>query len=107
MNPKLKGMLGLAMRAGKLACGESKAAEAIRGGRAELVLLSADASENTEKRFLNMTQYYHVLVLRPQRREILAAILGRSAVVLAVTDAGFAEQIKKLFSAEQETTMDL
>ena len=57
MNPKLKGMLGLAMRAGKLACGESKAAEAIRGGRAELVLLSADASDNTEKRFLNMTQY--------------------------------------------------
>ncbi len=97
MTRKWMGMLGLAMRAGKLAIGEGKAADAVRDGKAELLLLATDTAHNTEKRFLNMTQFYQVPILRPGDRTQLGAAIGKdAAVVLAVTDPGFAEQMKKL-----------
>lgn len=97
MNTKMSGMLGLAMRAGKLACGETKAGEAVRGGKAVLLILATDAGPNTEKRFLNMTQFYQVPVLRPDDRTTLGNVIGKkAAVVLAVTDSGFGEQLLKL-----------
>ena len=97
MTQKFMGMLGLAMRAGKLALGEGKGADAVRDGKAALLLLATDTARNTEKRFLNMTQFYQVPVLRPGDRAELGAAIGKDAAVdLAVTDAGFAEQLQKL-----------
>ncbi len=97
MLPKVMGMLGLAMRAGKLACGEGKAADTVRSGKAVLLILATDAGPNTEKRFLNMTQFYQIPVLRPDDRIALGNAVGKkAAVVLAVTDAGFGEQLLKL-----------
>ena len=96
MNAKFFGMLGLAMRAGKLAIGEGKAADAVREGKCELLLLATDAGPNTEKRFLNTTEFYQVPVLRPCNRENLSGAIGKPAVVVAVTDCGFAKQLKTL-----------
>ena len=97
MTRKFMGMLGIAMRAGKLGSGETKAAEAVRSGKAALLILATDTAHNTEKRFLNMTQFYQVPILRPaDRLELGAAIGKKAAVVLAVTDTGFAEQLQKL-----------
>ncbi len=97
MTQKFTGMLGLAMRAGKLACGEGKAADAVRDGKAKLLLLATDTGPNTEKRFLNMTQFYQVPVLRPGNRTELGAAIGKkAAVVLAVTDEGFGKQLQRL-----------
>lgn len=97
MNSKFQGMLGLAMRAGKLAVGEGKAEDAIRSGKTFLVILSTDASDNTEKKFLNMADNHGVNVVRPCDRNTLGGILGREfAVVIAVTDSGFAKQLELL-----------
>ncbi len=97
MTPRFVGMLGLAMRAGKLACGEAKGADAVRTGKAMLLILATDAGPNTEKRFLNMTQFYQVPILRIGDKISLGSAVGRkAAVVLAVTDSGFAEQLKQL-----------
>ena len=97
MTPKFIGMLGLAMRAGKLACGEAKGAEAVRSGKALLLILATDAGPNTEKRFLNMTQFYQVPVLRSGDKTSLGNAIGKkAAVVLAVTDPGFAQQLNQL-----------
>ncbi len=96
MNAKFCGMLGLAMRAGNLALGEGKASDVVRDGKCELLLLVTDAGPNTEKRFLNMAQFYQVLVLRPCGREELSGAIGKPAVVVAVTDNGFAKQLQAL-----------
>jgi len=97
MNSKFQGMLGLAMRAGKLAIGEGKAEDAIRSDNACLVILSTDASSNTEKKFLNMASSHNTEVIRPYNRETLGEILGREfAVIVVVTDLGFANQLKLL-----------
>ena len=97
MNPKFWGMLGLAMRAGKLEAGEEKAARAIRSGSGFLILLAQDASLNTEKKFTDMGVFHSVNVIRPGSRfEIGAAIGKKFSVIAAVTDKGFAEQLSKL-----------
>lgn len=103
INPKFCGMLGLAMRAGKLVCGEAKTSEAIRSGKCFLLLLAADASENTEKKFKNMTKFYSVSALVPGNRIELGSILGKDSVVsAAVTDEGFAKQIRALYNSEKQ-----
>ena len=51
-------MLGIAMRAGALALGESGADKAIVAGEAGLVLVDAGASDNTRKRFADSCAYY-------------------------------------------------
>ena len=48
---KVYSMLGLCMRAGKLKSGELSVLEAVRGGKAQAVIISEDASENTKKQF--------------------------------------------------------
>ena len=97
MNPKFWGMLSLAMRAGKLTLGEEKTLSAIQSGKAQLVMLATDAGVNTEKKFTDKSAYYQVPLLRPDRRERLGAAIGKkNAVVLAVTDKGFAKQLSKL-----------
>lgn len=105
MNPKFWGMLGLAMRAGKLACGESKASEIIRSGGGFLILLADDASANAEKRFTNMSAYHSVPLIRPGSRFEIGSATGRSfSVVAAVTDDGFAKQLIKLSGDEPPMT---
>ena len=98
---KFFGMLGLAMRAGKLAIGEGKAEDAIRGGEAKLVILSDDASENTTKKFANMANFRNLDIIRPTDRNELGEAIGRPfAVIMAVTDEGFAKQLCEIYSKE-------
>lgn len=101
MNPKFWGMLGLAQRAGKLAVGQEKAAEAVRNGGAVLLLLAEDASANTEKKVRDMSRFYEVPVLSPGDRVKIGSAIGReSAVVAAVTDSGFSQQLLRLAEME-------
>ena len=97
MNSKFFGMLSLAMRAGKLAPGEGKAEDAVRSSKAKLILLSNDASDNTEKKFSDMGGFHKVPVLKIADRFKLGGAIGRDfAVVIAVTDDNFANQLLKL-----------
>ncbi len=103
MNPKFWGMLSLAMRAGRLAVGEDQATQTVRGEKASLLLLSEDAGVNTEKKVKDMAAYRRIPLLRPAGREELGRAIGRkAAVVLAVTDDGFANQLSLLFSQEPD-----
>ena len=56
-------MLGFAARARRVTAGASLICAALQKGGAQrplLVLLAADASENTKKRMTDRTAYYHV-----------------------------------------------
>lgn len=50
-------LLGLANRARKVVSGEDLVIKEIRHARAKLVLLAADASPNTEKRYLTNANF--------------------------------------------------
>ena len=57
---KAYGMIGMAMKAGKVASGEFATEKAVKSGKAALVIVSETASENTKKKFRNMCDYYKV-----------------------------------------------
>jgi ribosomal protein L7Ae-like RNA K-turn-binding protein len=92
--------LGLAKRAGKVASGEFQTEEAIKRGRAELVLIAGDASDNTKKKFRNMCDWHHVRMVVCSDRAALGLSIGCSErACLALTDTGFAAVIEKTLGA--------
>jgi ribosomal protein L7Ae-like RNA K-turn-binding protein len=97
---KVLNLLGLAQRSGKLASGEFQTEKAVKEQRAALVILAADASENTKKKFQNMCTFYRVNILELSGKDALGHGIGRSErSSLAVMDDGFAKAILKALEA--------
>ncbi|MFV0529496.1 MAG: L7Ae/L30e/S12e/Gadd45 family ribosomal protein [Lachnospiraceae bacterium] len=87
-------MLGLAMKAGKVASGEFSTEKAVKTGKALLVLVAADASENTKKKFTNMCEYYDVPLYDIATKEELGHFIGKEfRASIAVLDHNFATSI--------------
>lgn len=90
MSSKFFNRLGLAMRAGKVVHGDSAVLDAIRSQEAKLVLLAADASDKTRKKFADKCSHYHIPLVEYGTRSDIGAGIGKEArVVVAVTDSGF------------------
>ena len=51
-------MLGIAAKSGNVVSGEFSTEKAVKTGHAYLVIVSEEASENTNKMFVNMTDFY-------------------------------------------------
>ena len=93
---KAAAMIGLAMKAGKIAGGEFAAERAAKTGEARLLILSEDASHNTSRKFEGMAAYRKIPVIRFLDKTDLGRAVGKGErSVLAVTDEGFAESIIK------------
>ena len=95
------GSLGLAMKAGRLASGEFMCENAIRDGKARLVIIADDASPGTKKKFSDSCAYYRVPMVCIADKETLGAALGKKErASVAVLDEGFAGQIRKKLTVE-------
>lgn len=93
---KALSMLGIATKAGKTVTGEFSTEKAVKEGSACIVLVAADASDNTKKKFRNMCNYYHVTMKVFGDKISLGKACGREfRASLAVTDMGLATAIKK------------
>ena len=57
---KVLNLIGLATKAGKTASGEFMTEKSVKSGKAFLVIVSEEASDNTRKMFTNMCTYYEV-----------------------------------------------
>ncbi|UOY93636.1 YlxQ family RNA-binding protein [Ectobacillus sp. JY-23] len=89
--------LGLANRARKIISGEELVLKEIRGGRAKLVLLAEDASNNTAKRIKDKANYYKIPLRTVETRQQLGHAIGRDErVVVAVLDEGFAKKLQSM-----------
>jgi len=93
--------IGLAMKAGKIVSGEESCEKAIKSGKALLVIVSEDASANTEKRFKNACLHNRISFYTFGEKERLGKCIGKSMrSVIAVTDENFSGRLIKLI---QET----
>lgn len=93
---KIISMIGLATRAGKIASGEFMTERSVKGNQAYLVIVAADASDNTRKMFRNMCTYYKVPLYIYGTKEMLGSGMGKeSRASLAVIDKSFAVAITK------------
>lgn len=89
-------MLGLAARARKLVSGEFSTEEAVKTGKAVLVLVAEDASENTKKLFRNMCDYREIPFYEYGTKGSLGHCIGKDyRSSLAVTDEELAKAVEK------------
>ena len=95
-NRKLLNLIGLATKAGKTVSGEFSTEKAVKTGKAWLVIVSAEASENTKKQFANMCAYYTVPIYFFGGKEELGHAMGKEfRASLAVLDEGLSKAMVK------------
>ena len=94
-------MVGLALRAGRLAVGEEPVGAACRARDCRLILVARDAGASTLRRAQRMAEEGQCLTLTlPWNREALGGALGRNVcAVAAVTDLGLAKAVAEKLAA--------
>ena len=93
---KAASLIGLSMKAGKIASGEFATEKAVKQGTAHLVVTAEDASGNTKKKFENMCAYYRVPLRTFLKKEELGRAVGREyRACLAVLDENLARAIEE------------
>lgn len=88
--------LGLAQRAGKLASGDFAVKSALKGGKAKLMVLAADAAPNSKKEMYYLAEQANIPVVEALTREELGHAIGkqqRTAVV--ILDNNFAKMLQR------------
>ena len=99
-------MLGLAAKSGNVVSGEFSTEKAVKTktGKAFLVIVADDSSDNTKKHFSDMTAFYEVPIYFYSDKVGLGNAIGKEfRASLAVTDENLANAvIKKLQSNKTE-----
>ena len=89
-------MLGIAEKAGSVQSGEFCTENAVKSGRAALVIVAEDASDNTKKKFENMCGFHQIPYAVYGTKEELGHHIGKEfRASLAVTNEGMADTLKK------------
>ena len=102
---RLRGMLGFAMRAGKVLIGTELVCRtaAKTKGTIKLVLIANNASEGTKKKITNKCEFYRLRTVQINlSTDELGALLGKtySPAVIGITDDGFAKEIENAAAGE-------
>jgi len=100
---KLLHLLGLMRRANAIAVGEVNTGAAARGGKAKLLLLASDASENARHRAEGFSAGRNLpLAELPFTKEEFSSAVGlNGGSMAAITDLGFANALLKALAAEE------
>lgn len=94
MSGNLFGMIGMAKKAGKLAGGEFAVKNAVRTGIAKVVIIAADASDNTKKSIKNSCEYYKVKCVEYGDKKQLGYSTGSGEYsTVSVNDDNFAKAV--------------
>jgi len=90
-------LLGLALRGGRLAVGEEPVEAVCRAKHCRLLLMAADAADNTRRRARHFSEAGACILLTlPHTKADLGRAVGRaSAAVVAVTDIGLAAAVAR------------
>lgn len=88
--------LGLAQKAGKLASGDFAVKSALKSGKAKLLVVAADAAENSKKDMFYLAELSSVKVFEGLTRTQLGLAIGKAKrTAIAVLDVNFAKMIAK------------
>ena len=97
---KVLSLISLATKAGRCASGEFMTEGQTKSGRASLVVVAEDASDNTKKLFFNKCKYYKIpCFVYGSKQELGEATGNVSRASIAITDRGFSETINRLLES--------
>ena len=97
---RMTGMLGFAMRAGKLVFGTDLILSAVAKNKVKLVVASSGASASTKEKLKKKSDFYGVRYIEIEMSPSeLGALFGKvyTPASVAVTDEGFAKEIVKAY----------
>lgn len=91
------GMIGLATKAGKVMTGAQACEAAIKDGKAGLVIIAKDASENSKIPITRLCGYKGITFREFSDKESLGRYTGSTyRAVMIIRDAGFADKILEM-----------
>lgn len=98
---KVLSLLGLAMKSGNITSGEFSTEKSVKKGKAYLVIVAENSSDNTKKMFTNMCTYYNVPIYFYGSKDELGNSVGKQMrASLAVLDKGLADAVIKQIEAQ-------
>ncbi|WP_234121214.1 ribosomal L7Ae/L30e/S12e/Gadd45 family protein [Clostridium hydrogenum] len=102
MNNKFLQFLGITKKSGNLLEGYNKCEEALKYGKAKLIILSEDVSQNTKDKFENYSLRFNVPIINNGfLSEELGKILGRKEIkVLCIIDYKMSTKLIELLKQE-------
>lgn len=93
---KVFSYIGLAAKSGNVASGEFMTEKSIKEGKAKIVILAVDSSNNTKKMFTNMCTYYKVPIYFFGEKTKLGHAIGKEfRASLTLLDKGLADMVEK------------
>ena len=94
---KIYSMLGLAMKAGKIAFGSDMCEEKIKKGIVSLLIIAEDTSNNTKDKFIKLANLYNINNEVFGEMDLLSQSIGKvNKGVIAVLDSGFGNKIMQM-----------
>ena len=97
---KVLSLISLATKAGRCASGEFMTESEVKSGRATLVVVAEDASDNTKKKFRDMCEFYEVPIIVYGDKDTLGHAMGKQfRASLAILDEGVTKGILKEMKA--------
>ena len=97
------GMLGLAMKAGKVVIGTEQTVAFLQKRRIKLVLVSGSASDGTKKKISSKCEFYKIRMIELKiDTDELGRLLGKTytPAVVGITDENFSNTITKILDSE-------
>lgn len=89
--------MGSVWRLGKLTAGSDACIENIKKGKAFLIILSEDASQNTKEKFRRISEQHNTKIIEFGEKIYLSKSIGKvDKVVFAILDKGFSDKILQL-----------
>lgn len=99
--------LGLAMRAGCCIYGAEACEKGIKSGKIKLLILDAEVSENTRKRFLEACTYRDIPVIQLKDGEKMGRSIGKEHIkIIGITDNGFVRNILMKFKEGSDSSSE-
>lgn len=95
---KLRGLMGLCVRARQATFGADGCLQAVRAGKAGILLVDDDASPATAQKY-DAACAHHGVPMARLRPGLLEEATGRPGVAMAIMPGGLAEQIRSLLGA--------
>ena len=98
----ISSFLGLVRKAGRVDIGEEPVGAACRSGKAYLLLLAADAADNSVRRATHFAGERIPILTVPLDKEALGLALGRPpCAMISISDVGFAAAMgKRLYALD-------
>lgn len=94
---RVLGFIGIATKAGKIACGTEAVEETIEKRKAKLVMIAQDASEKTKKNITYQCEKSQIPIVIFSSIERISKAIGKTnKAVISIKDKNLGEEINKI-----------